>query len=135
MTSNELHKQKIIPLRMELNKLEEEYKQLYRKECAEKIGAQRADCSNCAYSCILDITDHNECMGGKCTCCHSFCYKWMPENKVSAYLREHHEYDSEIYYRLENAFGDDFMKCDNVELLMEMLELIDKIDKYVEENK
>ena len=134
MTSKELHKQKIIPLRMELNKLEEEYKKLYRKECAEKIGAERADCSNCAYSCILNITDHNECMGGSCTCCHSWCYKWMPENKISAYLREHHEYDYEIYYRLEDAFGNDFLKCDNVELLMEMLELMDKIDKCVKEN-
>jgi hypothetical protein len=131
MTSKELHKQKIIPLRMELNKLEEEYKTLYRKECAEKIGAERADCSNCAYSCVLEITDHNCCMGGSCTCCHNWCYKWMPENKISAYLREHHEYDSEIYYRLEDVFGDDFLKCDNVELVMEMLELIDKIDKYV----
>ena len=135
MTSQELHKQKIIPLRMELNKLEEEYKQLYRKECAEKIGAERANCSNCAYSCILNITDHNECMGGKCTCCHDFCYKWMPENKISDYLSKHYPYDPEIYYRLENAFGDDFMKCDNLELIMEMLELMKKVDKYVEENK
>lgn len=134
MTSKELHEQKIIPLRMELNKLEEEYKELYRNECAEKIGAKRADCSNCAYSCVLEITDHNYCMGGSCTCCHSWCYKWMPENKISAYLREHREYNSEIYYRLEDSFGDDFLKCDNVELLMEMLELIDKIDKCVKEN-
>jgi hypothetical protein len=131
MTSTELHKQKIIPLRKELNKLEEEYKKLYRKECAEKIGAERADCSNCAYSCVLEITDHNCCMGGSCTCCHSFCYKWMSENKISAYLREHHEYDSEVYYRLEDTFGEDFLKCDNVELVIEMLELIDKINKCV----
>lgn len=134
MTSKELHEQKIIPLRMELKKLEEEYEKLYRKECAEKIGAKRADCSNCAYSCVLYLTDHNECMGGKCTCCNSFCYKWMPENKISAYLREHYAYDYELYSRLEDAFGDDFLKCDNVELLMEMIELIDKIDECVKES-
>lgn len=134
MTAKELHTQKIIPLRMELNKLENEYYDLYRKECAEKIGAERADCSNCAYSCVLEISDHNECMGGGCTCCKSFCYKWMPENTVSAYLREHHEYDYRIYYRLSEAFGQDFMKCDNVDLVMEMLKLIDKVTKYVEEN-
>ena len=131
MTSKELHKQKIVPLRMELRRLEEEYKKLYRQECAEKIGAKVANCSNCAYSCILYISDHNECMGGKCTCCQSFCYKWIPENKLSAYLREHHEYDYEIYHRLEDAFGNDFLKCDNIELFIEMVNLIEKIDEYV----
>ena len=69
MTAKELHTQKIVPLRMELNKLEEEYKKLYRKECAEKIGVERADCSNCAFSCIItDINGHNACMGDGCTC-------------------------------------------------------------------
>lgn len=133
MTANELHTQKIVPLRMELNKLEEEYRELYRKECAEKIGVERADCSNCAYSCVLHITDHNCCMGNKCTCCHNWCYTWMPENEVSAYLRKHYPCDHEMYYRLEDVFGDDFLKCDNVELIMEMLTLIDKIDNYVKE--
>lgn len=135
MTSKELHEQKIIPLRMELNKLEEEYKTLYRKECAEKIGVTRADCSNCAYSCVLYMTDHNCCMGGKCTCCHNWCYNWTPENEISAYLRKHHEYDYELYSRLEDIFGDDFLKCDNIDLLMETLKLIDKIDSYVKENQ
>lgn len=133
MTSKELHEQKIIPLRMELNKLEKEYRELYRKECAEKAGVKVADCNNCAYSCILCISDHNECMGGKCTCCNSFCYRWIPENTVSAYLRKNHAYNDEIYHRLEHAFGDDFLKCDNLELLMEMIELMDRVDKYVDE--
>ena len=133
MTSNELHQQKIIPLREELEKLEEEYRKLYRKECAEKIGAERAVCSNCAYSCVLHITDHNCCMNNRCTCCYDWCYNWMPENEVSAYLRKYHQYNHELYYRLEEVFGDDFLQCDNVELLMETLELIEKIDNYIEE--
>lgn len=134
MTAKELHTQKIIPLRVELSRLEKEYENLYRKECAEKIGVKRVDCSNCAYSCIIHVTDHNQCMGDNCTCCHDWCYRWIPENKVSAYLRQYHPYDSEIYYRLENTFGDDLLKCDNIELLMETLELIDKIDNHIKEN-
>lgn len=39
MTAKELHETKIIPARQELSRLEEEYKKLYRKECAERIGA------------------------------------------------------------------------------------------------
>lgn len=39
MTLKELHKQKIIPLRMELERLEQEYRKLYRQECGAKIGS------------------------------------------------------------------------------------------------
>lgn len=40
VTAKELHTQKIIPLRLELQRLEQEYRELYRKECGEKIGEQ-----------------------------------------------------------------------------------------------
>lgn len=136
MTSKELHKQKILPLRMELSRLEDEYKKLYHKECGEKIG-EIANCDNCAYSCVLDITDHNECMGGKCTCCNGWCYTWMPENEVSKFLRKNYQYDSSKFYRLEKIFGSDFLKkCDNPEnaaIVMEMLELVAKFDGKLED--
>jgi hypothetical protein len=134
MTAKELHETKIIPARQELSRLEDEYFKLYRKECAEKIGAKVADCSNCAYSCVVLVDDHNGCLGGKCTCCHSFCYKWMPETKVSAWLREHHEYDDGLIYRLEDMFGDDFLKCDDVDLILKALQLMDEIEKKAEKN-
>ena len=35
MMSKELHTQKIVPLRLELQKLEAEYREQYRKECGE----------------------------------------------------------------------------------------------------
>lgn len=131
MTAKELHNQKIIPLRMELNRLENEYKELYRNECSEKIG-EKATCDNCAFSCILSIDDHNYCMGGKCTCCNSWCYAWTPENEVSKFLRKNYHYDDSMYYRLEGVFGDGFLKkCDNhnnVEIVMEMLGLVAKFD-------
>lgn len=135
MTAKELHETKIIPARQELSRLEEEYKKLYRKECAERIGAKRADCSNCAYSCVLIIDDHNGCLGGKCTCCNSFCYKWMPETKVSAWLRENHEYDDGLVYRLEDMFGDDFLKCDDVDLILRALQLMDEVREKTKEKK
>lgn len=135
MTSKELHLTKIVPLRMKLRDLEREYEKLYRQECAEKVGTKTAGCGNCAYSSVLNITDHNECMGGKCTCCNNFCYNWYPENTVSAYFREHHPYNYHLWERLEYAFGEDFFKTDNLELVMEMIKMIETVDKYVKENK
>ena len=138
MTSKELHKEKIVPLRMELNRLEKEYEKLFRKECGERIG-KTASCDNCAFSCVINATDfHNLCMGGKCTCCNSWCYTWTPENEVSSFIRKNYHYDDHTFYRLENIFGDRFLKnCDNPKnaaIVMEMLQMIAKFDGKLEES-
>ena len=135
MTAKELHKTKIVPLRQALDRLEEEYYELYRQECAEKIGAKKADCNTCAQSCVLMIGDHNECLGGNCTCCHSFCYSWTPETKVSAYLRENHKYNDDLVYRLQKMFGNDFLKCNDVDLVLRAIQLMDEIEKAKEANR
>ena len=134
MTSKELHVNTIIPLREQLRKAEEEYRRLYRKECAENNGLEIANCDNCACSCVLDIDDHNECLGGKCTCCHCFCYSWMPETKVSYYLREHHHYDNDLVYRLKKMFGNDFLKCDDVDLILKAIQLMEEVKAKAKEN-
>ena len=135
MTAKELYEQKIVPLRMELQKLEREYKELYQKECGEKIGA-RASCRNCAYSCVQNIGDHNFCMGGKCTCCYDWCYTWIPENEVSKFLRANYHYKDDMFYRLEDIFGDGFLKkCNDpkkVEIVMDMLQRIALFDGKME---
>lgn len=138
MTSKELHKEKIVPLKMELNRLEKEYEKLFRKECGERIG-EMASCDNCAFSCVIDVgNDHNCCMGGKCTCCNNWCYSWIPENEVSSFLRKNYYYDEHTFYRLEDIFGDRFLnKCDNpknASIVMEMLETIAKFDGKLEES-
>ena len=135
MTAKELHETKIIPARQELSRLEEEYKKLYRKESAEKAGVKVANCDNCAYSCVIMCSDHNGCLGGKCTCCHDYCYSWMPENSVSAYLREHYYYGEGVVFRLEELFGEDFLKCDDVELVLRALELMDEMQQKAVEKR
>lgn len=71
-------------------------------------------------------------MGGKCTCCNSWCYTWTPENEVSKFLRENYHYNDSMFYRLDDVFGNGFLKkCDdskNVAIVMEILELIAKFD-------
>lgn len=128
MTADEFHKKRIIPLRSELRTLELEYRRRWASDKAKEAGVNRINCDNCARSCVLRISDHNECLGNSCTCCHDWCYKWMPENEVSKYLREHHKYDDHLIYKLEDFFGDDLLECDNVELLLDAIKLIDKMD-------
>lgn len=135
MTANEYHVQTIIPLRMKLQEAEAEYRELYRKECGKKIG-ERARCKNCAYSCVLSITDHNGCMGGKCTCCNDWCYKWIPENDISKFLRKNYHYDSSLFYRLDDIFGSDFLaECNTPQktnIVMEMLQLMARFDEKMD---
>lgn len=136
MTAKELHTKKILPLRLELHRLEDEYRELFRKECGEKIG-KVARCSNCAYSCTIETTDHNCCMGGKCTCCNDWCYSWTPENEISSFLRKYYPSDASKYRRLKDVFGCDFLrKCDTpkqVSVVMQMLQLIAEFDGKLDE--
>ena len=136
MTANEFYKTKIIPVREELSRLEKEYEKINRKEKAAAAGLEGvANCDNCAYSCVMMISDHNECLGGYCTCCHDYCYKWMPDNEVSNYLREHHHYDEFTVFRLEKVFGDDILKCNNLDLVLKALQLMDEIKAKAKENR
>lgn len=131
MTANEFHTQHIVPARLKLQNLENQYREMYRKECGDKIG-ERAGCRNCAYSCVIKTSDHNGCMGGKCTCCNDWCYRWIPENQVSKCLREKYHYDDSTFGRLEDIFGSGFLKkCAEPEkagIVMDLLQTMAKFD-------
>lgn len=132
MTSKELQEQKIVPLRLELQRLEDEWEELYKAECGEKIGGT-ASCGNCAFSCVQSTGDnHNECMAGNCTCCRDWCHRWQSENELSAFLRKYYHYNVLKYLRLEQLFGNDFIvECKEPhkkELVMRALALIAEFD-------
>ena len=129
MSAEEFHKKRIVPLRYELRAHELEYEKRWAAEKAKTAGVDRITCDNCARSCVLTIDEHNGCLGGRCTCCNDWCYKWIPENEVSKYLREHHKYDGDLVYKLEDFFGDDFLECDNVELLLDAIKLMNKMEE------
>ena len=136
MTSKEFHKEKILPLRLELHELEEQYEKLVRDEHTEKNNGVRASCSNCAHSCVICVDDHDECLYGKCTCCNDWCYGWIPENKVSIFLREHYHYDDYKQLRLNQLFGYNFIsKCDDpvkADAVLAMIELVAKYEGKLE---
>ena len=135
-----------MPVSNELNKLNQEYRELYRDECSEfwiiintKIG-ELATCGNCANSCIIESdSGHNACLIGKCTCCNDWCFSWTPENDVSKHLRENFHYSDDVGYNLEKLFGSNFLKrCDSPEkseIVMEALKLMARFDEmwYIKE--
>ena len=129
MSAEEFHKKRIVPLRYELNAHELEYKRRWAAEKAKAAGVSQINCDNCARSCVLEIDEHNGCLGGRCTCCNDWCYKWIPENEVSKYLRENHKYDCGLIYKIEDFFGSDFLECDNMELLLDAMKLMNKMEE------
>jgi hypothetical protein len=135
MTSKELRKEIDTKL-MEVGKLEEEYTKTYRLECAENIGATIADCSNCAYSCVMthDEYGYDACLFNGVPF-SSFCCSWTPETKVSAWLRDNHQYD-DLVYRLTCMWGDDLLRCDDVNLVSNILQSLFEVrQKAKEKNK
>ena len=135
MTADEFHIKRVVPARQEVRLLEKEWDRRNRAEKAAKAGVDKCTCDNCAYSCVLMISDHNECLGGRCTCCNDYCYMWMPETPVSAWLRQNAKYDECLVHRLEDVFGDDFLKCGDVELIKQGLEWMKIVEDKTKENK
>jgi hypothetical protein len=135
MTADEFHIRRVVPARQEVRLLEREWDRRNRAEKAAKAGVDKCTCDNCAYSCVLIIDDHNGCLGGKCTCCNDYCYMWMPETPVSAWLRQNAKYDEWLVHRLENVFGDDFLKCGDIELIKQGLEWMKVVGDKTKENK
>ena len=100
---NELHKQ--------LNQKKNEYAEAKKSNLKEQFGANFG-CGNCAYSCCVDVGDHcTDCTNGKCIYCNKYCDEYMPENELSAYLRDEHHYDENTVSVLNEFFDvPDIMK-------------------------
>lgn len=130
LSAKALHETVIVPLKMELQRLEGEYRERFRQECGEKISGT-ASCDNCAYSCIIEVGDHNVCMGGGCTCCKRWCYSWIPENEVSKFLRQTYPHDAAKYWSLEHVFGADFLReCGDPKRVKPVLEMLRLLGEY-----
>lgn len=135
MTADEFHIKRVVPARQEVRLLEKEWDKRNRAEKAAKAGVDKCTCDNCARSCVLLIDDHNGCLGGKCTCCNDYCYQWLAETPVSAWLRQNAHYDEWLVHRLEDVFGDDFLECGDVELIKQGLEWMKTVEDKTKKMK
>ena len=117
---NELSKQ--------LQQKRKEYAEAKESNLKEQFG-ENFGCENCAYSCCLNVGDHcTYCTKHQCIYCNDYCDEYMPENELSAYIREHHEYDEDAVSRLNYFFGvNDIMQ--RTELHQAALETLAMRDK------
>ena len=103
---NEIH-----DIKRQLRTKENEYDQAKDSNLKEQFGDNLC-CDNCAYSCCVDVGDrHTYCTKNKCIYCNDYCDEYIPENELSAYIREHHYYSENILRYLSGIFGiGDIMK-------------------------
>ena len=117
---NELNKQ----LQQKRNELKEAKKSNLKEQYGEDFG-----CHNCAYGSCVYVGDHcTDCTKGKCIYCNRYCDEYIPENELSAYIREHHYYDESTVDTLNSLFGiPDIMKRPELhQAALDMLKLRDK---------
>lgn len=125
---NELSKQ--------LQSKRNEYANAKERNLKEQYG-DSFGCDNCAYSCCVYVGDRcTDCAKGKCIYCHKYCDDYMPENALSAYIREHHYYDEDTVSNLNNFLDVyDIMKRPELhQVALDMLVLRDKKENELYES-
>lgn len=131
MIDLQLIETEINELKTHLCKKEHEYEQAKENNLREKFGS-KLGCDYCAYSCCVDVGDRcTYCVKRECIYCNDYCYDYMPENKLSEYIREHHYYAEYTVQKLNSFFGvSDIMK--HQELHQKALDVLDIRDKKEE---
>ena len=124
----------IKPIENEIDKLTKqlqqkrnELKQAKESNLKEQYGNDFG-CHNCAYGCCVTLSDyHTDCHKGKCIHCQSYCDAYMPENELSAYIRDKHYYDGDMLDVLNDLFDvfDIMQKPELHEKALEILRLRD----------
>lgn len=89
------------------NKLQQKRNELKRAKesnLKEQYG-EDFGCHNCAYGCCVYVGDRcTDCTKNKCIHCNHYCDEYMPENELSAYIREYHFYEDNMVDTLNNLF-------------------------------
>ena len=102
MIDLKLIENEINELSKQLQQKRTEYAEAKERNLKEQFG-DYFGCENCAYSCCVNVGDRcTNCTNGKCIYCHKYCDEYVPENELSAYIREHHYYDEVIVSNLNN---------------------------------
>ena len=98
-------------LNKQLKQKKDEYVKAKENNLKEQFGANFG-CGNCAYSCCVDVGDHcTVCHKGKCIYCNDYCDEYMPENELSAYIRDKYYYNENTVELLSLLFDvSDIMK-------------------------
>ena len=71
----------------------------YVIDALKKQYGNQLDCDNCKYNAVYDCDDsgwHNKCghYAAPCTCCHSYCRYFAPDNEITKWIKENIKYIS-----------------------------------------
>lgn len=140
MTKQEL-KLKKKELQTELNQVN---KKLYDFDFEEKKAkyADKFTCEFCKFNAYQDCSGdgwHNTCGADNCTCCHSVCDKYEPDNDVTLFIKQniradrgllrckhtngYGSIDDEEYRGIKYLIGDIFNPFDRSEKMIEFLKV------------
>ena len=115
-------------LNAQLVRKRNEYEPAKKSNLKEQYG-NNFGCGNCAYSCCVDVGDRcTDCTKSKCIYCNDYCEEYMPENALSAYIRDKHYYDEDTVSNLNRFFDvfDIMQKPELHNVAIEVLILRDK---------
>lgn len=94
MTDKESLKTRKAELEKELSSIRKAINDWELNEKKEKYGDDMK-CKNCRYDAIQNFSDdgwHNCCGNEKtyaCTCCHSYCEYFEPDNEITKFIKKH----------------------------------------------
>ena len=150
MTRQEL-KLKKKELETELHQIETKLYNFEYEEKKSKYG-DKFTCEFCKYNAVNDCSCdgwHNTCGAENCTCCHSVCEKYEPDNYVTLFIKQNirtnygtfrsdntngHGYISEREYKaIKSLCGNIFKPLTASKKMIELLKVIFDI-KEAEQN-
>lgn len=118
----------IAELKTELQIKQEEFVKAQESNLKEQYG-EDFGCYNCAYGCCVDVLDyHTCCTKNKCIHCYAYCNEYMPDNKLSVYIRDKHYYDENMLDTLNDLFdvSDIMQESELHENALEVLKMRDQ---------
>lgn len=116
MTDKESLKARKAELEKELDSIRKVLKDFELNEKKEKYGDDMK-CKNCRYDVVQNFSDdgwHNCCGNDDtyaCTCCHSYCEYFEPDNEITKFIKENVKYGyiyNEHYEGIKSLAGDIF---------------------------
>ena len=130
MADKETLTQEIKDLEKALYQKKQEYENIEINRLKELYGSSFS-CDYCAYSCCVYVGDnHTECVQHHCIYCYDNCARYIPENKLSEYIRKYHYYDEDTVENLNALFDvNDILKCEKLHgKALEILKILDRKD-------
>lgn len=106
MNKEELIERKVA-LETELQKVRSALSNIDEEELKKKYGNEFS-CEFCRYNAVFGLSYdswHNMCGNDNCTCCHSYCEKYKPDNEATLLIKKTKDGDGLLRSKKTNGYG------------------------------